>query len=416
MDKEIPKNIIMRRSAKGWIVGIGSAAAVTAGLILLFSIFAPAVKSNDLISGTVDEGPLEVTVSASGRIVPSYEEIINSPVETCILNVFAQPGDSVHKGMPLLELDLEEEEVALGKLRDDRTVKEQELRQLKLNNRTELSDLEMRIEVNEANVSKLAMNVANERRLDSLGSGTGDRVREAETAYKTAVLELKQLRLRLANERQRAAAAETGQKLNIGSSDREIAQMEKTIHRGSIPAPRDGILTFIASGLGSRIGAGEKVAVVSDLSSFRIIGEIAEGNSSRIVIGTNVAVRINGARLTGKISNITPEAKQGIVSFVVTLDNPRDSRLRSGARAELNVSADFKSHVTRLPNGPYYKGSGTYRLFVYTADDELERRSAELGDCNREYVEVVSGLKPGDRVILNDMQSHQNKQRLKIKK
>lgn len=416
MDKKIPTNIIMRRSAKRWIVGIGSTATVTAGLIFLFSIFAPSVKSSDLISGTVDEGQLEVTVSASGRVVPSYEEIINSPVETRILNVFAQPGDSVRKGMPLLELDLEEEEVALGKLRDNRTVKEQELRQLKLNNHIELSDLEMRIEVNEANVSRLAMNVANERRLDSLGSGTGDRVREAETAYKTAVLELKQLRLRLANERQRAAAAETGQKLNIGSADRDIAQMEKTIHRGSIPAPLDGILTFIVSGLGSRIGAGEKVAVVSDLSSFRIIGEIAEGSSSRIVIGTNVAVRINGARLTGKISNITPEAKQGIVSFVVTLDNPRDSRLRSGIRAELNVSADYKSHVTRLPNGPYYKGSGTYRLFVYTTDDELEQRSVELGDCNREYVEVKSGLKPSDRVVLNDMQSYQNKKRLKIKK
>lgn len=416
MDKEIPKNIILRRSAKRWIAGTACAAAVIVGLLFLSSIFAPTVKRGDLISGTVDEGPLEVTVSASGRIVPSYEEIINSPVETRILNVFAQPGDSVRKGMPLLELDLEEEEVALGKLRDSRTVKEQELRQLKLNNRTELSDLEMEIAVNEANVSRLALNVANERRLDSLGSGTGDRVREAETAYKAAVLELKQLRLRLANERQRAAAAETGQQLNIGSTERDIAQMEKTIHRGSIPAPLDGILTFIASGLGSRIGAGEKVAVVSDLSSFRIIGEIAEGSISRIVIGANVAVRINGGRLTGKISNITPEAKQGIVSFVVTLDNPRDSRLRSGARAELNVSTDFKSRVTRLPNGPYYKGSGSYRLFVYTSDDQLEQRTVELGDCNREYVELISGLKPGDRIVLNDMQSFQNKKRLKIKK
>jgi len=46
-------------------------------------------------------------VAASGKVVPAYEEIINSPVESRIVAVYAQAGDSVKEGMPLLELDLQ---------------------------------------------------------------------------------------------------------------------------------------------------------------------------------------------------------------------------------------------------------------------------------------------------------------------
>ena len=192
--------------------------------------------------------------------------------------------------------------------------------------------------------------------------------------------------------------------------------MDKTLHQGDIPAPLDGVLTFVVSDLGSRIGAGQKVAVVSDLSSFKILGEVSEGASSRVEVGAAVNVRINGAQLTGTVTNISPQAKQGVVSFTVSLDNPRESHLRSGGRAELYVSYGYKDNVLRVGNGSFYRGPGEYKVFVFDGDDRLERRKIKVGDCNREYVEILDGLHDGDRVVISDMENYKNDKVLKIKK
>ncbi|MDY4812082.1 MAG: efflux RND transporter periplasmic adaptor subunit [Muribaculaceae bacterium] len=415
MDKTIDKKeIYLERRKRLLLWGIPAAVGIAALSVLLYNI-APTVSSRDITVGTAERGPIEITVAATGRIVAAYEEIINSPVESRVLSVYAQPGDSVKAGMPLLLLDLEQEQTELGKLQDARTMQEQQLRQIQLSNMTDISDLEMQIKVSEMNVSRQRIEVENERRLDSIGSGTGDRVRQAETAYRAGVLELEQLRTRLRNERQRASAAEKSQRLNVSTADRDIALMEKTIHRGSIPAPLDGVLTYITTDLGTRVGAGEKVAVVADLSSFKVIGEVPEGSSDRVQPGAAVTIRISGAQFTGTVSNITPQARQGVVSFVVRLDNPRDSRLRSGARAELQVSFDYKSEVLRVPNGAFYKGEGDYRMFVFDSKDRAVRRSIRVGDGNRDYVEILDGLKPGDKIIISDTEHYSNKNKLKIK-
>lgn len=415
MDKTIDKKEIRKEKGKRALVwGIAAVAGIAAVSFVLMNM-APSVNSRDITVGTAERGPLEITVAATGRVVPAHEEIINSPVETRVLRVYAQPGDTVKAGMPLLLLDLEQEQTALGKLHDARTMQQQELRQLELSNMTNISDLEMKIKVSEMNVSRQRIEVENERRLDSIGSGTGDRVRQAETAYRAGVLELEQLRTRLRNERQRASAAEASQRLNVCSSDRDIALMEKTIHRGSIPAPLDGVLTFITAELGSRVGAGEKVAVVSDLSSFKVVGEVPEGSSDRVQTGAAVTVRISGAQFAGTVSNITPQARQGVVSFVVRLDNPRDSRLRSGARAELQVSFGYKSDVLRVPNGSFYKGEGKYQVFVFDSENRAVRRTVNAGDCNREYVEILDGLQPGDKIIVSDTEQYNTKNKLNIK-
>lgn len=415
MDKEIDKSILRRERRRKLIISGTVGVAVVGLAIWGMAGMAPTINSRDITIGTADEGPLDISIAASGRIVPAYEEIINSPVETRVLKVYAQPGDSVKAGTPLLQLDLEQEETSLGKLQDARTRQQQELRQLELTNKTNISDLEMQIKVSEMNVNRLRIEVNNERRLDSIGSGTGDRVRQAETAYHAGVLELEQLRTRLRNERLRTAAAERGQQLNVTSADRDIEMMAKTLQRGSIPSPLDGVLTFIVTDLGTRIGAGERVAVVSDLSSFKVMGEVPEASSSKVDVGSTVNVRVSGAQLTGTVTNITPQAKQGIVSFVVRLDNPRDKHLRSGGRAEMYISYGYKDKVLRVPNGSFFKGEGEYNVFVMDGDNRLVKRRIKTGDSNREYVEVLEGLRPGDRIVTNDLEKYKNKSKLKIK-
>lgn len=415
MDKKIDSNILRAERRIRWIKrGAVVAVAVTAVVVVL-SMIGSSVNRRDLFIATVDNGPLEITVPASGRVVPAYEEIINSPVTTRILKVYAQPGDTVKAGTPLLQLDLEQEETALNKLIDSRVMEQQELEQLRINNRTLLSDLEMQIEVNGMQVNRLAVEVANERRLDSIGSGTGDRVRQAETAYATAVLQLKQLRMKLDNERLRTAAAEQVQQLGMSSVDKDIALKQRLLEQGRIPAPNDGIITYLMTELGSQVSAGERVAVVSDLSRFKISADVPEGSSNKVEVGAEVNVRIGNTVIHGNVTNITPQAKSGVVSFMVRLDDPRNSRLRSGLRTDLYVTYGYKDNVTRLPSGIYFKGPGDYELFVMDGDSRLVRRQVKLGDSNRDYVEVTGGLVAGDRVVVSDMERYRAKKELKIK-
>lgn len=415
MDKQISKSQLRRERNTKLIKWGGATLLVALGVTALMVSLEKGINRRDVRLGAAEQGALETTVNATGRVVPAFEEVINSPVDTRILKVYAQAGDSVEEGAPLLQLDLETAETNYSKLLNERDMRRQELTQLQLNNRTQLSELAMQIEVKQMQVNQLKVEVENERRLDSLGSGTGDRVRQAETAYTTGKLELRQLRERLANEKLRNAAAEKVQSLNVSSFEQDLALMRRTLDQGRIPAPHAGVLTYIANEIGRRITAGEKVAVVSDLSQFKIEGEVAEGSSDRVGVGSEVIVRIGKTELKGTVTNLTPQAKGGVISFTVKLEDPRNPRLRSGLRTELSVSYGYKSSVLRIPNGQYFKGPGEYNLFVKDGDNHLSQRKVRLGDSNRDYVEVLSGLNAGDSVAVSDMEQFNKSKTLKLK-
>jgi HlyD family secretion protein len=415
MDKQISKSQLRRERNTKLMKWGGATLLVALGVTALIVSLEKGINRRDVRLGAAEQGALETTVNATGRVVPAFEEVINSPVDTRILKVYAQAGDSVEEGAPLLQLDLETAETNYSKLLNERDMRRQELTQLQLNNRTQLSELAMQIEVKQMQVNQLKVEVENERRLDSLGSGTGDRVRQAETAYTTGKLELRQLRERLANEKLRNAAAEKVQSLNVSSFEQDLALMRRTLDQGRIPAPHAGVLTYIANEIGRRITAGEKVAVVSDLSQFKIEGEVAEGSSDRVGVGSEVIVRIGKTELKGTVTNLTPQAKGGVISFTVKLEDPRNPRLRSGLRTELSVSYGYKSSVLRIPNGQYFKGPGEYNLFVKDGDNHLSQRKVRLGDSNRDYVEVLSGLNAGDSVAVSDMEQFNKSKTLKLK-
>ncbi|CCX48284.1 aBC transporter permease [Bacteroides sp. CAG:927] len=415
MDKQISKSQLRRERNTKLIKWGGATLLVALGVTALIVSLEKGINRRDVRLGAAEQGALETTVNATGRVVPAFEEVINSPVDTRILKVYAQAGDSVEEGAPLLQLDLETAETNYSKLLNERDMRRQELTQLQLNNRTQLSELAMQIEVKQMQVNQLKVEAENERRLDSLGSGTGDRVRQAETAYTTGKLELRQLRERLANEKLRNAAAEKVQSLNVSSFEQDLALMRRTLDQGRIPAPHAGVLTYIANEIGRRITAGEKVAVVSDLSQFKIEGEVAEGSSDRVGVGSEVIVRIGKTELKGTVTNLTPQAKGGVISFTVKLEDPRNPRLRSGLRTELSVSYGYKSSVLRIPNGQYFKGPGEYNLFVKDGDNHLSQRKVRLGDSNRDYVEVLSGLNAGDSVAVSDMEQFNKSKTLKLK-
>lgn len=415
MDREIPKEQLRKEAKRKKIIAAGIFVAVAALIASGIYFLESGVKENDLVIKAAELATLESSVSASGKIVPLYEQAIVSPVSTKIMEVYCNEGDKVEAGQSLLRLDLQATEEELRRMNDEVSMKRNEIEQTALNNETYLIDLEMRIKAKEMSVSHLKAEVANEKRLDSIGSGTGDRIREAELAYSTGRLELEQMKMQLANERKAHAAAFRSKQLEGSITSRNLEAMERTLDDAQVKAPRAGTVTFLNKSLGTSIATGEKLAVVSDLSHFKINGEIPESNSGKLSVGSSVNVRINRNTISGHISNISPQSLNGMVEFTVLLDNDADKLLRSGLRTELNVVYDVHDGVVRIPNGQYFQGPGTYAMFVKTSPGKLERRSVTLGDSNFDFVEVKSGIRPGEEVVVSDMSSYKNKKSLKLK-
>ena len=415
MDREIPKDVL-RRERRRVIIKWG---AIALGVIVvtgvLLSMMRRSVNEADLNFSTADVGTIETSVNASGRVVPAFEEIINSPIATKIVEVYSTEGDSVAAGTPLLLLDLQSAQTEVDKLNDERRRMAYSLEQQRLANHTYLSSLEMQLKVKEMDVNRKRVEVINERRLDSIGSGTGEKVREAELAYRTGVLELEQLRQQLVNDRQVKDAELQMKQIDIDIFEKNYAEKIRTLDDARIRAPRAATLTFINNNIGQQIGQGEKVAVISDLSHFKIDAEIADSYGDRVSPGAHAKVRLGKTQLGGHVSSVTPLSKNGVISFTIMLDDDDNQRLRSGLRTDVYVMCDIKDEVTRIANGSYFKGPGLYDLFVETSEGELEKRQVKLGDSNYEYVEVVSGLRKGDRVVVSDMSSFAKSERLKLK-
>lgn len=415
MDREIPKEELRREQRKKWLIYGGSAVMLIAVFAVLTSLLRSSVSRKDVVMSTVDRGIIEASVNASGKVVPAFEEIITSPISTRIVEVYCKAGDSVDVGTPLLLLDLQSAQTEMSGLEDQMRMKHYELDQQRINNSTYLSDLAMRIEVKAMTVNRLEAEVANERYLDSLGSGTGDRVRQAELAYRTGRLELEQLRQQLANERQVRDAALKVKELDISVFEKNLGEKRRTLEDAKILSPRKATLTYINNQIGQKVGPGEQIATISDLSHYKVEGEIADAYGDRISVGGKAVVRIGRDRLAGTVSNITPQSRDGVIAFTVTLDDDHHRRLRSGLKTDVYVMHDVIEDVVRVANGTYYTGPGDYELFVLTSENELTRRHVRLGDSNFDYVEVRSGLEPGDQVVVSDMKQFRERDNLKLK-
>ena len=415
MDREIPKEVRDKERKKKFIKygAIGVAAVVC--IAVLISFMRSSVNRKDLVFSEVDNGTIEVSVSASGKVVPAFEEIINSPINTRIVEVYRKGGDSVDVGTPILKLDLQSTETEYKKLLDEEQMKRYQLEQLKVNNNTYLSDLSMQVKISAMKLNRMEVELRNERYLDSLGSGTTDKVRQAELNFNTGKLELEQLRQQYANESKVKEADLKVKELEFNIFSKSLAEMKRTLDDAQIRSPRKAILTYINNQVGAQVAEGSQVAIISDLSHFKVEGEIADTYGDRVAAGGRAIVKIGNEKLEGTVSSVTPLSKNGVISFIVQLNEDNNKRLRSGLKTDEYVMNAVKEGVLRLANASYYVGRGEYELFVQDSKDEIVKRKVQLGDSNFEYVEVISGLKPGDKVVVSDMSSYKNKNKLKLK-
>lgn len=414
MDRAIPvgvqrKRRMVRYGKYAAIVAVVMGVAVWLGTLMMSS-----VDKKSLITSQVDRGTIDVSIIATGKVVPAFEEVIISPISAQILEVYAHSGDTVDVGTPLLRLDLQSAQTDYSKALDEQEIRRQQMVQLTTNTETQLSDRRMQLEVEEMKIGQLEAQLRNEQYLDSLGSGTKDRVHQAEITLRTAQMQLKQLKQQYENEVRVRKADLRMKQLQDGIADKSLEETRRTLDGANIRSPRKATLTYISNEIGSIVGSGSKVAVISDLTHFKVDCSIADTYSDRVMAGGRVLVKIGKERLFGTINTVTPLSQDGVITFTVLMDNPSHPKLRSGLKAEVFVITSIKEDVLRIRNGSYYTGAGNYTLFIYKDEHTLVPRTIQLGDCNYDYVEVISGLEEGDSVVVSDMQRYKGKEKIRV--
>lgn len=415
MDREISKEQRNREKRRMWMKWGGTVVVGIVAVIALMQLMQESLRERDIVFSVVDEGSIDVSVSASGKVVPAFEEIINSPINSRILEVYKKGGDSVEIGTPILRLDLLSAETDYKKQLDEVQMNELKLEQLRIQNRSKLSEMEMQLKVSRMELNRKAVELRNEQYLDSLGAGTTDKVRQVELDYNVSKLKLEEDEQKFINEQATADADLKVKELELNIARKTLAETKRTLDDARIKAPRKAILTYVNTEIGAQVAQGEKVAIVSDLSHFKIEGEIADTYGDRIAAGSRAVVKVGKEELAGTVTDVTPLSKNGVMSFSVRLEQDNHKRLRSGLKTDVYVLTAVKDSVMRIANGSYYVGPGEYELFVRSGN-ELLKRKVQLGDSNYELVEVVGGLKPGDQVVVSDMSNYKNKRKMKLEK
>lgn len=415
MDRELDPTVRRWRIARRVLAGTGGVAALAAVLLLLPGWLRPSVDRSRLRVEPVTRGPVAAVVEASGTVIPAFEKVLSTPVEARVERVLLRPGAAVEPGDEILELDTSGAALQLERVEDRLAQKRNELEELEIDLETELSELDARLESRRLDAEIAAHRLERQRQLHAEGLLADEALRQAEVEAKKAQIELRQLEEAKRAARRRNATRLRAVELDLDILEGERREADRRLERATTRSDRRGVVTWVVPEEGATVSRGATVARIADLDSFRVEGTVSDLHSSRLAEGLPVRVVVDGETLPGRLASVHPTIEDGVVRFTVELEDPSHRKLRNNLRVGVLVVTGRERDVLRVPKGPF-TASGTGSLFVVEGEaaHSARRRPVRLGATGHEYVEVVDGLRRGERVIVSDMSDYDHLDRVEI--
>ncbi|MDO7851026.1 efflux RND transporter periplasmic adaptor subunit [Hymenobacter convexus] len=414
MDRAIADSIQTQRKRHRWLL-LAGLTVLALGVVLAFrTVLKPSISRAILQTATVETGDVEASLTAAGTVIPGHEAVLTSPIQSSIRRVAVAVGAKVKPGETILELDKELANSSLAKLDDEQLRNQNKNSQLQLTLERSLNDLRTQAEVQGAKVRSLQSTLRDEQQLLKIGGGTAENVRQAELNLTVAQLEAQRLARQIQTQQRSNAADVRELGYTVSMQQRSIAELAGKLRQANISSQQPGVLTWVNENIGTTVQAGDPLARVADLSSFRVRATISDSYAEALHPGDPVVVRANDTDLRGTISTVSPSVDKGVVTFYAQLDNPHHPALRANLRADVFVVTRAHHGVLRVKNGPYYLGGKEQPVFVL-ADGRAVRRTVRFGDSNFDYVQVLSGLRAGEEIIVSDMKDHVDTPELKLK-
>lgn len=357
--------------------------------------------------GDVKSGKFDDFVRVDGRVLPIRTVQISPEEGGIVREIVAEEGTKVKKGDIIvrlsnsnLDLQILNSEAELAEkqniLRNTQISMEQDL----LNNRTEQAQLDLE-------VTRKKRMYEQKKRLFEEKLGSREDYIQSKEDYDLAMKRRSLINRRLESDSVYRLAQVDQMEENLANMQRNVLLIRERKEHLEIASAIDGELGLLDVELGQNISSGQKIGQINDLSDYKVEAKVDEHYIDRIHEGLDAIFERGGRNFNMRVRKVYPEVREGKfrVEFVFTDIHP--DNIRSGQTYYLNLQLGQPTEALLIPRGTFYSSTGGKWIFVLNKEGtKAYKRNILLGRHNPQYYEVLEGLEPGEKVILNGYESY----------
>jgi len=414
MDREVASRRLGPKARLGLAAG---------GLVLLLALFwwfMPAGNSQTVDAGrmtisNVTQGQFDDFLPLRATVQPSLTVFLDAVEGGRVERVLVEDGAMVTQGQILAELSNSDLQLNVLARQTEVTQQINSMRSQELAlNQTRLANERARIEADLA-TQTARRNYEIQQPLAERGFVSGRTFADARDTY-----EANRRRSDVLRRQQREdERLQSGQLAQLRASSAALNQ-SLGIARGSLDslrlrAPVAGQLTAFSIQIGQSLQRGERLGQIDSAGRNKLRAQVDEYYLNRVSEGLTANAEVNGRTYRMRVSKIYPQVRNG--TFEIDLqfvdEGPRD--LQRGQTVQLRMTLGAPSPARLVPNGAFYNDTGGNWIFVVSADGRSAvRRPVRLGRRNADFIEVLEGLEPGERVITSPYTGFQERDRLSL--
>jgi RND family efflux transporter MFP subunit len=350
------------------------------------------LPSRTVKAARVSELPMEQIISATGSLAPYNHASLSMKVPGRLERMDVDLGTAVRRGDVLAQVERRDYELRVQQ-------SEAVLAQIRALLGLSKDQSEDAFNPEEASTVKQSIALLTEARSnrDRIARLAGDEILspseldKAEAAFQVAAN-----RYQDALEEARSRHALLLQRRAEWEIDRQ--QLADT----AITAPFDGVVQLRRASIGEYLSAGAPVLTLVQVDPLRLRLEVAERDAARIAAGQAVRFTAEGDTnvYTGRLARITPAIGDRNRMLLVEADIPNDGRLRPGSFVRAEILVHGGANALTVPRESVVTFAGIDKVILVEDGKAVERRIA-LGRSTPDLVEILSGVKAGDLVVLN---------------
>jgi HlyD family secretion protein len=392
-----------KRIDKRVLIGAGAGAILL--LVLFFWMFAPrsgsqTVDSSRLTISQVQQGIFEDFLPLRARVAPLVTVYLDAVEGGRVEQMAVEDGATVTKGQLLAVLS--NADLQLSTLARQTEVEQQ------LNNmRSQELALQQTRSANRRDLNQAETELSKAKRLYDLQRPLAEKGFVSGKAFNDTSDDLDYQRNRLAILKRSIAEDEQLQASQLGQLRASASSLNKSlsIARGSLSqlllrAPVSGQLSGFSIQLGQSLQRGERLGQIDSAGKSKLEADVDEYYLGRVTVGQRASIEEGGKTYALKVAKIYPQVRSGQFRIDLTFDGPEPPSIQRGQTISTKLTLGDSSRAVLVPNGAYFNDTGGNWVFVVSdSGRSATRRAVQLGRRNNDFIEVLGGLKPGEKVI-----------------
>ncbi len=415
--KRPPKSKVKKRirSIALAVIGIAAIGGITFGLTRLKPA-APTLERSTAVIDTVKRGPFQREVRGNGTLVPQLVRWVPAPANGRVEKIPVQAGVVV--GFDTVIVELSNPQMEQEAMDAEFQVKAAEADKESLRTRLESESMtqESAIAGINAQYSQAKLQLETDEVLGKQGL-------VPDLMLKISRMQVQTLNNRLKVERDRLAVGTKSIRAQINAQDsriqqlRALARLKRDQATGlKVRAGTSGVLQEVSVQVGQQVTPGFNIARVADPASLKAELKIPETQIKDVKLGQPVAVDTRNGIIQGEVQRIDPAAREGTFTVDVTLTGPLPASARPDLSVDGTIELERLTDVLHVGRPAFGQGQQTVGLFRLTPDgQEAVRVQVTLGRSSVSTIEIVSGLKEGDQIILSDTSSMDSFDRIRVR-